>query len=167
MRFELVQDLRADLPAVEAAYLNDDFLAELGRLPQLGSPVFLDRRPEGEQVRQRIRYAFVGTLSSAVTAVVDPKRLTWVDDALIDPASHTTTFTIVPDHYAGLLEASGTITLTSVDGGGTLRRTVGQLKVHFPFVAGRVEKAIISGLRDYAAVEADALDRWTSGRAQD
>jgi hypothetical protein len=159
VHFELVQDLEAGVPAVEAAYLNDDFLAELGRLPKLGSPVFLDRRQEGGKVRQRVRYAFVGQLSSAVTAVVDPKRLTWVDDALLDPATHTTTFRILPDHYAGLLQAAGTITLAAA-GTGTTRRTEGELKVRVPFVAGKVETAIISGLRDYAAVESEALDRW-------
>jgi hypothetical protein len=165
VRFQLVQDLHAELPAVEAAYLSDDFLAELGGLPKLGSPVFLDRRQEGEQIRQRVRYAFIGQLSPAVTAVVDPKRLTWVDDALLDPATHTTTFTIRPDHYAGLLEAGGTIVLTAGDGG-TRRRTDGEVKVHVPFVAGKVEAAIISGLRDYAAMEATAMDRWIADHSR-
>ncbi len=160
VHFELVQDLQAGLPAVEAAYLNDDFLAELGRLPKLGSPVFLDRRQEGGKVRQRVRYAFVGQLSSAVTAVVDPKRLTWVDDALLDPATHTTTFRILPDHYAGLLRGSRAPSPSRPAGTGTTRRTEGELKVRVPFVAGKVETAIISGLRDYAAVESEALDRW-------
>jgi hypothetical protein len=160
VRFELVQNLQAELPEVEAAYLSDDFLAELGSLPQLGSPVFLDRRQEGQRIRQRVRYAFIGHLSPAVSAVVDPKRLTWVEDAVVDPATHTTTFTILPDHYAGLLEAKGTIDLQAVDGGGTVRRSDGEIKVHVPFVAGKVEAAIISGLHDYAAMEAEALDRW-------
>jgi hypothetical protein len=162
----LVQDLRAELLAVEAAYLNDDFLAELGRLPKLGAPAFIDRRHEGDQVRQRVRFAFVGQLSPVVTAVVDPRRLTWVEDALLDQATHTTTFKILPDHYAGLLEASGIITLTPDVAGGTVRRTDGEVTVHVPFVAGKVEAAIISGLRDYAAGEAEALDRWVADGAK-
>jgi hypothetical protein len=162
VHFELVQELRTDPPAVEAAYLNDEFLAELGRLPKLGSPAFLDRHEEAGRVRQRVRYAFIGRLSPAVTAVVDPQRLTWVQDALLDPATHITTFKILPDHYAGLLDASGTITLEAAAAGGTIRRTTGELKVHVPFVGGKVETAIISGLLDYADAEAEALDRWVA-----
>ena len=98
-----------------------------------------------------------------MTAVVDPKRLTWVEDALIDPATHTTTFTILPDHYAGLLERRRNhhprrpSTAGARAGGPT-----GEVKVHVPFVGGKVEAAIISGLRDYAAMEAEALDRWVA-----
>jgi hypothetical protein len=164
VRFELVQDLHADIPAVEAAFLSDDFLRELGRLPKLGSPSFLDRHEEGHRVRQRVRYAFVGHLSPAVTAVVDPNRLTWVDDALVDPVTHTISFAILPDHYAGMLEASGAIALTPSASGGTIRRTLGEVKVHVPFVGRKVEAAIVSGLRDHAALEAEAIDRWVAGR---
>jgi hypothetical protein len=166
VHFELVQELRADLPTVEAAYLSDEFLTELGRLPKLGSPAFLDRHDEAGRIRQRVRYAFIGRLSPAVTAVVDPQRLTWVQDSVLDPGTHITTFKILPDHYAGLLEASGTITLDVADPRGTVRRTSGEVKVHVPFVAGKVEAAIISGLRDYADAEAEALDRWVADRTQ-
>jgi hypothetical protein len=164
VRFELVQNLHADIPAVEAAFVSDDFLVDLGRLPKLGSPAFLSRHHEGHRIRQRVRYAFVGRLSPAVTAVVDPKRLTWVEDALIDPVAHTVSFTILPDHYAGMLQASGNITLTASPEGGTTRRTAGEVKVHVPFVGRKVEAAIVAGLRDHAAQEADAIDQWVAGR---
>jgi hypothetical protein len=164
VRFELVQNLQADIPAVEAAFLSDDFLRQLGQLPKLGSPTFLDRHEEGPRIRQRVRYAFVGRLSPAVTAVVDPARLTWVEDALVDPFAHTVSFSIVPDHYAGMLESSGTITLKPTPDGGTTRRTEGEVKVHVPFVGHKVEAAIVSGLRDHAALEAEAIDRWVAGR---
>jgi hypothetical protein len=165
VRFELVQNLRADIQAVQEAFVSDDFLLELGRLPKLGSPAFLDRHEEGHRIRQRVRYAFVGRLSPAVTAVVDPKRLTWVEDALIDPVAHTVSFAILPDHYAGMLEASGKVTLTASPNGGTTRRTAGEVKVRVPFVGRKVEAAIVSGLRDHAALEADAIDQWVAGRA--
>jgi len=166
VRFELVQDLHADVPAVEAAFLSDEFLAELGRLPKLGSPEFLDRREEGHGVRQRVRYTFVGRLAPTVTAVVDPARLTWVEDALIDLVAHTVTLAILPDHYASMLEAFGTVTLRGAAGGGTIRRTEGEVNVHVPFVGRKVEAAIISGLRDHAALEAEAIDRWVAGGAK-
>jgi hypothetical protein len=160
VRFDLVQDLHAALADVEAAFIDDRFLAELGRLPGLGSPTFLDRQSDGSRVRQRVRYAFVGHLSAAVTAVVQPDKLTWIEDATLDRATHATTFRILPDHYANLLEASGLITLHDGEAGGTIRRTDGELTVRVPFVGRKVEQAIVSGLQDHAALEAAAVDRW-------
>jgi hypothetical protein len=164
VHFDLMQELRGELPRVEDAFVDDGFLAELGRLPKLGSPTFLDRQDDGDQVRQQVRYAFVGQLSPAVTAVVKPDKLTWVEDATLDRATHVTTFEIIPDHYANLLQASGRITLQAREGGGTVRRTGGELNVRVAFVGRRVEQAIISGLREHAALEADAVDRWLAER---
>jgi Protein of unknown function (DUF2505) len=166
VRFELVQQLRGELSLVEAAFVDDEFLAELGRLPKLGSPTFLDRQDDGSRVRQQVRYAFVGHLSPAVTAVVKPEKLTWVEDSTLDRATHATTFRILPDHYASMLQASGTITLRAGTAGGTIRRTDGELKVRVAFVGRKVEKAIISGLQDHAALEAGAVDRWLAERPE-
>jgi hypothetical protein len=165
VRFELVQQLRAELSRVEAAYIDNKLLAELGRLPGLGSPALLDQHVDGDRVRQRVRYAFVGQLSPAVTDVVNPAKLTWIEDSTLDRSNHTTTFKILPDNYANLLQASGTIILRPRRGGGTIRTTDGDLKVRVPFVGGKVEKAIISGLEEHAALEAEAVDRWLDERA--
>jgi hypothetical protein len=165
VHFDLVQEVQGELSLVEAAFVDDRFLAELGRLPSLGSPAFLDRRDDGGQVRQRVRYAFVGRLSPAVTAVVKPDKLTWVEDSTLDRTTHVTTFHILPDHYANLLQASGRITLQARGDGGTVRRTAGELRVRVAFVGRKVEQAIISGLREHAALEAEAVDRWLASAA--
>jgi Protein of unknown function (DUF2505) len=165
VRFELIQRLRAPLEAVEAAYVDPEFLAELGRLPKLGHPELLEQQDRGDQLWQRVRYAFVGELSPAVKAVVDPKQLTWVEESTLDRASHTTTFRIVPDHYVRLLEASGEITLAAEGGDRgvlTVRRSTGDLVVHVPFVGHKVESAIVSGLREHADLEVDAAERWVA-----
>jgi hypothetical protein len=165
VRFELIQRLRAPLDAVEAAYVDPEFLAELGRLPKLGHPVLLEHQDRGDESWQRVRYAFVGELSPAVKAVVDPKRLTWVEESTLDRASHKTTFRIVPDHYRKLLEASGEITLAAEGGDRgevTVRRSTGDLGVHVPFVGHKVESAIISGLREHADLEVEVVERWAA-----
>jgi hypothetical protein len=161
VRFELIQRLRAPVAEVEAAFIDPEYLAELGRLPKLGSPELLEQQDRGDHVWQRVRYRFVGDLSPAVTAVVDPRKLTWVEGSTLDRTSHTTTFDIEPDNYARLLGASGTITLAP-DGEATLRRTTGDVAVHVPFVGHKVESAIISGLRQHAEREVDVLERWVA-----
>jgi Protein of unknown function (DUF2505) len=161
VRFELIQRIGAPVEAVEAAYVDPEFLVELGRLPKLGHTELLEQQDRGNQVWQRVRYTFVGELSPAVKAVVDPKKLTWVEESTLDRTSHTTTFVMVPDNYARLLESSGEITLAS-EGAGALRRSTGDLTVNVPFLGRKVESAIISGLREHAKHEVDVVERWVA-----
>ena len=67
----------------------------------------LSREVDGDQVVLRIRYLFSGDLSSAVTAVLDPKKLTWVDESLHDLVRHVVRFELQPDHYADRLALPG------------------------------------------------------------
>ena len=144
-----------------AAFVDPDLLAHLGAHPDLGRPQLLDQDDRGEVLAQRVRYRFVGDLSGAVTRVVDPDRLTWVEESELDRRTSTTTFRIVPDNYGGLLRCAGTITVSGdADGGGSLRVIEADLKVTVPFVGGSVERAIVSGLRDHAATEARVVGDW-------
>ena len=162
MHFELVQHVHGPLEAVESAFVDPAFLHQLGALPKLGSPELLDQTEEGNLVHQRLRYAFVGHLSPVVTRVVDPARLTWVEESTLDRTTHQTTWRIVPDNYANLLEASGVITLAPDAEGATVRRTEGDVRVGVPFVGRKVEAAIISGLQEHAALEAEMVNQWVS-----
>ncbi len=163
MRFRIEQRFEAPLDAVEDALVDPRFLARLGELPSLGAPEVLASETDGHLVRQQVRYRFSGELSPAVTAVVDPTRLTWVEDTTYDRRAHRGDHAIVPDHYANRLEASYTTVLEPAQGG-TRRITAGELRVRFPLVGGRVERAIVSGLTAHAANEAEALVEWLAER---
>ena len=159
MHFRIEQRFDAELADVEAALLDPAFLAELATLPKLGRPALLEQHTDGDMTYQKIRYAFVGDLSSAVRAVVDPERLTWVEDSTIDRRRHQTDFKIVPDHYAGLLRAAGTFQL--VNSAPTCRRIAeGEVHVGVPIVGRKVEAAIISGLAEHAEAETDVMHQW-------
>ena len=71
---------------------------------------------------------------------------------------------LVPaDHYADRLSCTYSSVLATADAG-TLRTLRGSLKVRMLLVGGKVEGAIVSGLREHAAGEAALLDDWlTSG----
>src|SRR5262249_39257457 len=111
----------------------------MASLPKVGGCELLSQRTEGEKVFPQIRHRFTGELRSAVTAVVDPKNLSWVEESELDTTTHLTTWTIVPDHYANRLSCSGTFQLASRGDNQTVRLTEAELKVHFPLVGGRVE----------------------------
>jgi hypothetical protein len=164
MDFELVQQLRAPLDVVERTVVDPAFLAKLSTLPKLGSPVLLDQQDQGNRLRQRVRYRFVGDLSLAVTAIVDPARLTWVEDSTLDRSTHRTTWKILPDNYPKLLSASGEIDLVANGPSATTRTIGGDLTVHIPLMRGRVEAAIVSGLREHSVLEADLVNRWVASQ---
>jgi len=163
MHFRLEQRLTADLEAVEEAYVDPDLLDALARLPKLGRPQLIDSDDDGTVVHQRVRYAFTGHLSPAVTAVVDPHKLTWIEESTLDRRTHVTAFRVVPDHYADRLECSGRHELHELDQSTTLRVTEADITVRFPFVGGKVERAIVSGLSDHAAAETSVVNDWLAG----
>ncbi len=142
------------------AFVDPAVLAHLGLRPDLGSPELLERVEEGDVVALRVRYRYAGELPRAVTRVVDPRRLSWVQESELDRTRATTTFRILPDHYANLLRSAGTIEVVDDGGGGSLRVTAAELKVTVPFVGGSAERAIVSALRDHASAEERAVAEW-------
>ena len=114
-------------------------------------------------LRQRIRHVFTGHLSAAARAILDPARLTWVDDSVLDRRTHRSRFEIVPDHYPDRLHCTGTVTLDEREGV-TRRRTEADLRVTVPLVGHWVEQAIVAGLRDHAEAEEEVVQHWLDGR---
>lgn len=164
MNFRIEQRITAPLTAVEAALLDREFIAATAKLPKLGEPDLLEQQRDGDRVHQRVRYRFTAELLSAVTRVIDPAKLTWVDDARYDLTSHTSRHRIVPDNYADRLEASYDVALESL-GDSTRRLVTGELKVHVPLVGGRVERVIVDGIEEHATAEAELLGHWVAERA--
>lgn len=163
VRFTVEQRFGAAVEDVEAAFLDADLLARLAGLPSLGRPELLDQHEDGHLVRQRVRYRFTGRLSPAAAAIVDPDRLTWVQEAVHDRRAHRTEISVRPDHYADRLRCEGTIELHPL-AGGSLRVTEGDLDVRAPLMAARVERAIVAGLTDHAHAEVEIVERWLAQR---
>lgn len=157
MKFEIAQDLRATADAVDAALVDPDFLVRMAELPKLGSAEVVAQRRDGDVVHQDVRFLFEAQLSGAVTRVVDPKLLTWVERSVCDLDAHHTECEIRPDHYESLL--SGRYRAVIVGAAGGARRTItGELKVRMPLVGGRVERAIVGGLQENAAAQVTLLE---------
>jgi hypothetical protein len=156
VRIQLEQRLPGAVVEVLGVLVDPAFVPRLGSLPRIGEPELLDHRADQRTVAQRVRYRFTGDLPGAVTAILDPSRLTWVDEVTYDLEAATATFRIVPDHYADRLTCAGTYTLLA-SGGGSVRRVEGELKVRYPIVGGRVERAIHEGIEEHLAAEASLI----------
>lgn len=157
MRFDITQNYAASPEEVTAAYADEDLYPTLVGLPKLGGIEVIDRQADGPTARLRIRFRFTGHLPSAVTTVIDPDKLTWIQETQHDLEAGTTTFRLVPDHYPDRLKASGTFRIEA-DGDGSRRLVEGELEVRALLVAGRVEAAIVGGLREFLGAEAPAVD---------
>lgn len=145
--------------AVESVLLDPAFVSARAGLPKLGEPEHLECTVDAGHAHQHIRLRFTAPLSGAVTAIIDPKRLTWVDDATYDLVAHTTEHRVIPDNYADRLECRYRASIEPTVGGS--RRTLtGIVKVRMMLVGGKVEGAIVSGLREHAEAEAGLINEW-------
>lgn len=161
MRFDVTQTIAASPEEVAEAYASAELYEALTGSDRLGPPDVLSREQDGRNVTLRIRYQFIADLSSAVTAVVDPARLTWVEQSVHHLDDLSVAVRLHPDHYADRLRCSGTYRY-SPKADDTVRHIEGELKVKALLVAGAVEKAIVSGLSEHLDVEARAVEDYLS-----
>ena len=168
MRIRIEQRFTATPEQLCAALVDADYIVQaMGSLAGVGPPTVESQHRQGDTMRQRVLHRFTGKLPSAVTVVIDPKKLTWIEDTTVDLPTHRAAFVMTPVHYPTLFTAKGTWTLRA-DPAGTAAKPVsirlieGELKVRspVPFVGGQVEKAIVSGLSERLADEPAAFARW-------
>jgi len=145
--------------AVQDALLDPDFIHTTADLPKLGGAEVLECTRNERTARLRVRYKFTAPLSRAVTSVINPDDLTWIDDATFDLAACSSEHVLLPDHYADRLDAHYVSALTPNDDGArwTLQ---GSLDVHAALVGGKVAHVIVEGLHEAATAEGVLLDEW-------
>jgi hypothetical protein len=161
VRFQFEQLITAAPDAVAVAFANPAFYETLGDLPNLATPEVLFHQAEGDRAVLRVRYRFTGSLSSAARAVLDPSRLSWVEESRHDLAAREVTFTMTADHYADRFDAGGRYRFVPA-GGCTQRLAEGEVKVRLPLVGGRVEAAIVSGMKEHLSDETALVERFVS-----
>jgi hypothetical protein len=162
MDFAVEQRFEVGAAEVIELYADPGFHAAMGEGEHIGPPEVVSHRREGSVVELAIRYRFVAELPSAARRFVEAHRLTWVEHSRIDLASLSSTSTLEADHYASLLRASARVAYLD-EGEASTRRVQGRLSVQVPLVGGRVERAIVDGLREHLTVEREAATRRLAG----
>lgn len=162
VQFEMDQRLPGPPDAVLAALLDRRFWDAVGEVATQAKPELLDQDRRGRFVRQRVRFRFVAPLPTAAQAVLDPARLSFVQNATIDCSAHTARFLIQPDHYADRLKADGSWSVGATTHGSERHYQV-NLQVNYPLVSKLVERAILSGLESYSVEEEGVLRQWLDG----
>jgi len=140
------------------------------------TPAFYENRPTRDDIAVRevvrhedtgteavveVRFAFTGSVSGAVRAVVDPARLSWVTRMVVIPGEARATWHVVPDHYGDRLTASGTYRFSpgppSAPDTSTVVRVEGDLRIHVPIVGRSVERTLVTDLHRYIEDEVSSL----------
>lgn len=160
-RFAVDQPVRAPRDAVLDALCDPAFYRMLGELPAIEAPSVLDRRSAGDEVHLRLHYRLSAELPPGATRFVDPAKLTWTDDAIIDRPSYSGRSGIAPDHYPKLFRAEVIWRLEEAADGTTIQHMEGAISARIPVVGRLVERGIVRGLTEHLAHEARLLERWT------
>lgn len=164
VRFALEHVYDADPDAVCHAYADPALYATFSSLPRAGRPEVVGFDVDaGGLVHLAVRWAFTADLSSAARAVIDPDRLSWVQESSHDLERRTVTWVMRPDHYADRFSSRGTYRFDAMGEAGTRRRSEGELRVRAPLVGRAVEGAIVDGLREQLGAEVPLVERHLKG----
>ena len=158
MRFEAEQQFATTVDRLVEWFTDPDFYPTLAGLPQISTPEVVRHSVTGDRVELALHQRYTGDLPSAAQAVLDPSRLTWVEELVFDLMAGTATTRLVPDHYPDRLTCQGRYRFETA-GTGSIRRLEGDLKVRAPLVGGRVERALVEGLQRHAEGEQDLIVR--------
>lgn len=156
MNFDASQTFAAPASKVLACYASAELYEQLPEFSKISRPTLLDRSEHGGRITLRLHYRFTADLPAAALAIIDPSRLTWIEETVYDLAEGTASSQLLPDHYASKLKASARATFRDTATGSS-RTVAGELKVRVLLVAGQVEKAIVSGLKEHLAEEAEVV----------
>jgi Protein of unknown function (DUF2505) len=171
VRFHLDQRIAGDPDAVAAVFTDPEFYGSLEGLTRMSRPEVLGCEVIGEYGRPgstvvlRLHCRFIGRLSPAVRAVVDPAKLTWVEESRHDLAARWVSFRLNADHYADRFRCAGSYWFEPAGDGYTTRRFEGDLTVRAAVVGRRVEQAIVSGLGEHFQEEVPFVEKWVAEKA--
>ena len=156
MKFEMNQRFDASPADVIAVYADPDFYLEAGAVGPLSAPDLVAHDNDGDLVSLDLRYRYLGDLPPGAGRFVQRDKMTWVQRNRLDLAKSTLDATIVPDNYAKRLQAKALARL-SPDGDGSVRKVSGEVRVKIMMVGGKVEGAIVEGLKEHLEEEAQLV----------
>jgi hypothetical protein len=162
MKFSIGQNVAVAPDVAVAAYASPAFYQGRESSGDISLVEVVSHEETGTWASIDVRYRFTGSVSSAVRAVIDPTKMSWVTHTEIDQSERRTTFTVLPDFYPDRLACSGTFRFDEGAGPDSAVITIaGDLTVHVFLVGRTVEQLIVTGLRKYLEAEVLTLPDFT------
>ena len=159
MKFTLIHVFDIDRATFER-WLNDpELLAMAKTIPNLAGRELVSYREDGKLRSWVFRNTASGEIPEAARALVKPEMLTWNEESTWDLDAHAFTWRIVPEHFAHLLDAHGSWSLTE-EGARTHRVIDGELRVKVPLVGRLIEEVIVGRVKQSFEAEASVQRRF-------
>jgi len=168
MKFEITQRFLATTPHdVVDAYTDPDLYPTLTGLTKVAPPEVVSHHVSDGRVTLGLRMRFVADLNAAARAVVDPAKLSWLQEERYDLRAMSASVVFKPESYADRFSSSGgyRFVVDPEDSRTTIRTVTGDLRVRMLLVGGQVEGALVSGLREHFAEEQPLVQRWLDEHA--
>jgi hypothetical protein len=168
MKFTITQHFAGASPDhVIAAYADPNLYTTFEGLTKVARPEVVAHDAAGEQVSLTLRMRFIAELNAAARAVVDPAKLSWLQDEQYDLGGLTAAVVFRPENYADRFSSSGGYAFAADpdDASATIRTITGDLSVRMMLVGGQVEGAVVSGLREHFAEEQPLVQQWLDARS--
>jgi hypothetical protein len=148
-----------------AAYASPAFYEGRPRRDDIAELGVVSHEDDGSRVLIEVRYAFTGSVSSAVRRVVRPDKMSFVRRMEVLPAEMRAQWVVLPDHYPDRLTSSGEFRFEPGPDApeSTLVEIDGELKVHVPVVGRKAEPGIVKPLQSYLEDEAASIPQWADG----
>ncbi|HEY5153927.1 MAG TPA: DUF2505 family protein [Acidimicrobiales bacterium] len=158
MRFDAEQRFDAEVDHLLGLFTDPDFYATLTDLPKISTPELLDHRTAGGRIHISYRQRYTGDLPAAAKSMIDVDKISWIEELSFDLGSRTAETQLKPDHYADRFSCHGRYTFRDLGRGRASRRLDGDLRIRVPLVGGRVESALVSGLKEHADAERELIE---------
>jgi Protein of unknown function (DUF2505) len=159
VKFSISQTVAVAPDAALAAYANPTFYE--GRQPSgdISLVEVVSHEADASHERIEVRYRFTGSVSSAVRAIIDPAKMSWVTRTDFHRDRGRANFTVLPDHYPDRLQSQGSFQFADGPNGpsSSVITIEGELKVRVFLVARNAEQLIVKGLRAYLEAEMSTL----------
>jgi Protein of unknown function (DUF2505) len=159
VNFELRHHFDASTQVVADVILDPGYQASLDPIGPLKSRQLLSQQHSEGLVIRKVRCVLDVNLAGAARAILGSSDPAWVEESTWFPEKMSWEWKVVPEVAAGVLSANGEMRLLG-NGGATDRVVSGNVKVHFPLVAGAVEKVIVDGVTKVYDEEAERLTHW-------
>jgi hypothetical protein len=160
MRFTIEQRYQATPAEVIAAFTDPGLYATYSGLSKVDPPEVIDHEAKDTIVHLSLRMRFAADLPSAARRVVEPSKLTWVQDERYDLEALRATVVFRPDNYADRFSCTGGYVFVADAGHECVRKVDGDLSIRMLIVGRQVENALVSGLREHFLEERPLVQRW-------
>ena len=155
MRFQAEHRFAAPVRAVADVLVDPAFHRGLD-LPDLRLLDVVDHRDDVEDALLSLRYEYIGQLDTVVRRLVGDRRLTWLQELVVDRTSGTGQLTFAVEGHRDRLHGVAHFTLRA-DDKQTVRLLQGEVRVRIPLVGSTAERRIVAGFLDRLDLEARRL----------